>query len=106
MKRLSKPTILLWLPVVVWAATFTYGNCLLFYMLNAAWDYYNRDYVVGSAAVVIFINITAVVFTLIMSSTERPYRKELNYRLLLLLTNIPVACLYIQLVRAYASFLN
>ncbi|MFP9098717.1 hypothetical protein ACLI09_06660 [Flavobacterium sp. RHBU_24] len=105
-QRLFKPTFLLWLPVVVWAATFFYGTCLLFYLLNTEWDYYNSDYVVGTAAVAIFINIVAVVHTLIMTSVHPFYQKEFGYRLLLLLTNIPVAYVYIYLARAHAPFLN
>ena len=104
--RLFKPTFLLWLPVVVWAATFTYGTCLLFYLLNTEWDNYNSDYVVGTAAVAIFINILAVVYTMIMISAQHFYGKEFTHRLLLLLTNVPVAYVYILLVRAYAPFLN
>ena len=104
--RLFKPTFLLWLPVVVWAATFFYGTCLLFYLLNTEWDYYNSDFVVGTAAVAIFINVVAVVHTLIMTSVQHFYSKEFMYRLLLLLTNMPVAYVYILLVRAYAPFLN
>jgi len=104
--RLFKPTFLLWLPVVVWAATFTYGTALLFYLLNTEWDYYNSDFVVGTAAVAIFINIVAVVYTMVMASVHVFHRKEFGYRLLLLLTNVPVAYVYVMVVRAYAPFLN
>lgn len=103
MNTRNKPILLLWLPVMVWAATFTYGTCLLFYLLNNGWNY-REGYITEVSAAVVLINLVAVFFTLIMASVYPARYKEFIHRLLLLISNIPVAFVYITLVRLFAPF--
>lgn len=101
MNTLNKPTFLLWLPIVVWAATFTYSSYLLFMVIDLPSAYY-ADQVMGNGLVVaLFSNIVVFTLTLILVSVYPENRKEFLLRLALLLSNILVAFIYTSLIRHY-----
>nr|WP_322626034.1 hypothetical protein [uncultured Flavobacterium sp.] len=92
MKRLSKPTLLLWLPVVVWAATFTVLTVLFFFgsTLEIAHGQALKTILLG----ILFINIIAMSVTCVAMTVYRLDYKEYLLRLLLMLSNIPAVIIY------------
>lgn len=92
MKRLSKPTLLLWLPVVVWAVTFSLLTVLFFFGSRL-------EITLGSALKtillgILFINIITMSVTCVAMTVYRLDYKEYLWRLLLMLSNVPAVILY------------
>lgn len=101
MKRLSKPTFLLWLPVVVWAATFIYCTYLYFAVLDMPSAYYAEEVMGYGHVVAIFSNIATFTLTMIMTSVYPEKRQAFVNRLLLLLSNFITAAVYSTLMHHY-----
>ncbi len=94
MKRLSKPTLLLWLPIVVWAATFSYFIYLFFAVRDEIYGYHIEQ-LMGSVPVIVLIINAITFFTALISISVYPQKqKQLLYRLLLLLTNCITAAIF------------
>ncbi len=88
----------MWLPVVVWAATFIYCIYLYFVVKNSP-SAYCAEYIMGIGHVVaIFINIITFTFTLIMMSVYPEKQNALFHSLLLLLTNFVTAAVLSTLI--------
>lgn len=92
MKRLRKPTILLWLPIVVWAATFTLLTVLFFFgnYIDAIWESVIKTILV----VILCLNIVTASITCVAMTIDKHKGKEYILRLLLLLSNIPTVIVY------------
>ncbi len=101
MNLLNKPTSFLQLPIVVWAATFTYITYLFFEVSDAPSAYY-ADKLLGIGHVItIFGNIITFTLTLVMVSVYPEKQREFMLRLFLLLSNIVVALIYTSLIQHY-----
>ena len=101
METLNKPTFLLWLPIVVWAATFTYSSYLLFIVIDLP-SACHADRAMGNGLVVVlFTNIAVFTLTLILTSVYPERQREFLIRLCLMLSNIAVAIIYSSIVSYY-----
>ncbi len=91
MKRLSKPTFLLWLPVVVWAATFSLLTVLFFFgnYMDALWPIIKVILISMLCLNIVSASVTCVAMTIYKSKS-----REYALRLLLLISNILTAIIY------------
>lgn len=105
-QQLKKTEKLLMLPVIVWGATFTFGTVWLFILMSIEKDPYVTDVLIYTLLTVISINIATIALVFIASYYHEKYKKELQSRIFLMLTNIPVAALYFALICRFSKFLN
>jgi hypothetical protein len=92
MKRLSKQTLLLWLPVVVWAATFTLLTVLFFFgnYIDVLWETAIKIILIS----ILCINIVSASVTCVAMTLYKTKSREYLLRLLLLLSNIMTVFIY------------
>lgn len=95
----------MWLPVVVWAATFTYCIYLYFAVKDAPSAYCAESIMGIGYVIVIFINIIVFTLTLIMISVYPEKQNALLYRLLLLLTNFVTAAVLSNMIKINNPYL-
>ncbi|KOS05989.1 hypothetical protein AM493_08025 [Flavobacterium akiainvivens] len=101
---MAKQTVLLWLPILLWALTLVYNTYLFVNLLDMPSVYYAECFAFNGFVSILFINIVVFTWLLILASADAKLRRKLLMRCLLILTNLPIVWVYILLLKHFTNY--
>lgn len=102
--KIRKASILLWLPVIVWATTLAYSTWLFINLFDMPSMYYAGRFAADGAVTVLLANIFMLCGLLILLSVYPELKRKILWRCLLLISNLPVVWGYIFILGLYIKY--
>lgn len=100
------PHRLIALPVIIWTATLVFGTLLLLLLLNAQKDSLIVAHALKFILLAAAVNIAVLLFMVGALLYHKDNQRPLVSGIILMLSNIPIAFIYFNLLLAFAKFLR